>query len=258
MNEHRFTLFIRSIHKCASTLILLHYLDEPTGETEVARILGISVSNARVLLASLELLGLVVRTGRYNGYQLSREARSLGLINPTDEIFRYPSIIINDLNNESESQKILKKEGEGLRAKNINKWGATAKKSRFERRAERSGESEDEDQPEPKGRKGQKSEPLTWKGIPKDLAEAFREARLVPNDRIRALAKKKHITPAYVRAQYLDLVERGHGTQTGFLVHALESNLPARELNENGHLKDCRCHDCDTIGGGYRGWVTNV
>jgi DNA-binding IclR family transcriptional regulator len=74
--------YLRSIRKTAILLILLHILDRPTGETEVARILDISVRSAREMLYSLEQLGLVARTARLNGYHLTPEALQLILLVP--------------------------------------------------------------------------------------------------------------------------------------------------------------------------------
>jgi DNA-binding IclR family transcriptional regulator len=77
--------YLRSLRKTAVVLLLLHFLDRPTGETEVARILDLSVRSSREMLHSLEHLGLVSRSARLNGYCLTESARALSLL-PTSPI----------------------------------------------------------------------------------------------------------------------------------------------------------------------------
>jgi hypothetical protein len=240
--------FLRQHRKTMPLLVALHILEGPTGETEIARILEISCRSARDLLDSLERLGLAVRTGRYSSFVLSQEALDLKFLDRSGKLFR-SSIINNDsdscLNSSPESIKTIKT----LTREDHTARGGSGKKVRFGGYRDKTGENDVDSS-------GEARRTVDWEGIPADLVQAFREARLLPNHRTRELAKQEHITPTYVRAHYQELVERGLGDQTGILICTLEANMPMPEVNESGHLKGCECEDCQ-CSGEYRGWVSS-
>jgi DNA-binding IscR family transcriptional regulator len=254
---------LRQIRKTMIVLIAMTTLGKPTGETELSRILEVSNKLARAQLDSLEKLGLVVRRGRYASFELTGDALELGLLDPsgklypttgkifltTGEVFPTPINIINDsvkdLNRDSpESIKTIKT----LTRANHYARGARGKIFPSFKVV---------DKPVDKPVDNFKTSSIDkWEGIPPDLAQAFREVKLMPNDRTRALAQEAHITPDYVRAIYRQLAERGMGSQTGLLVVQLEANMPAPNLMDIGHIRDCTCAECsgpDT----YKGWTSS-
>jgi hypothetical protein len=241
---------IRQIRKTSIVLIVMFNLCRPTGETEIGRILELSSKSARDKLDSLERLGLVVRRGRFASFELTPNAFELGLCDPSGKIYRssgniYRSpIIINELNNDlnnSDSIKTIKT----LTREDHNARNGSGKNFP-------SSQAVDKPVDNPVDKSGITFKPDPWDGIPQDLAKAFREARLLPNQLIRNLAQQEHITPEYVRAHYQDLVERGRGGQTGLLVKILEAGTPAPETNSQGHAKNCTCHKCYKLA--YLSW----
>jgi biotin operon repressor len=88
MLTHEQIKFLRATKNSIVTLLLLHLLDRPTGETELACFLGCSTRTARQQLASLEKLGFAFRLSRYSGYTLTDYARHLKLFDPSGRLFQ--------------------------------------------------------------------------------------------------------------------------------------------------------------------------
>jgi uncharacterized Zn ribbon protein/biotin operon repressor len=258
---------IRQIRKTIMILVAMYILGKPTGETEIGRVLDISGKSAREQLDSLERLGYVVRNGRKTGFTLTEEALCLGIFdhsgklyrNDSGKVFRNP-IIINDSDNNlnciksnnlknSDSITIIK----DLTREDHNAQVRYGKKFHSCQVVDKTVDNPVDNSVD---NFEKSSSHDTWEGIPHDLVEAFRKARLLPNQRIHRLAQQKHITPTYVRAHYQDLVKRGRGDQTGLLVKILEANTPMPEVNELGHLLGCECQECQSSGE-YRGWESS-
>ena len=69
---------LRSIKKTAVVMLLMMRLDpRPTGESEIARLLGINKETARTYLRSLAACSLIARAYRNNGYILTAGGRQL-------------------------------------------------------------------------------------------------------------------------------------------------------------------------------------
>jgi uncharacterized Zn ribbon protein len=261
---------VRQLRKTNIVLIVMFILGKPTGETEIGRILEISNKTAREQLDSLEKLGYVVRTGRFARFEITAAALQLGLLDPSGKLYpktgkNYPttgevfpsSIIINDSDNnlikDSDSITIIK----DLTPEDHNAQVRYGKKFHTCQVVPKNVPNPVDNPVDNSVDNFEKSSSHdTWEGIPHDLVEAFRKARLLPNQRIHRLAQQKHITPTYVRAHYQDLVKRGRGDQTGLLVKILEANTPMPEVNELGHLLGCECQECQSSGE-YRGWESS-
>jgi DNA-binding transcriptional ArsR family regulator len=69
----------RSLKNTSTLLLLMFRLDRPAGETELAEILDQSPKTVRGHLRSLKYLGVVTRTNRYSGWQLTQGGRQLVL-----------------------------------------------------------------------------------------------------------------------------------------------------------------------------------
>jgi predicted DNA-binding transcriptional regulator len=180
----------RLLKHTAIVYLLLLYLDQPTGESEVARILEIDRKTARKHLLSLTYLGLVTRLKRQSGYILTGAGRQMILgESPTEEpnikkMGRFsPFSIVNTVNVVNDEE---------LKEKEINHHVG-----KF---------SPVEDDP--------KKDPI-W--------DALNAAGISRNRRTARLAKLPHITPEYITAHHQALKESGKGNSTGLLITILES-----------------------------------
>jgi hypothetical protein len=255
---------VRQIRKTCIVLIVMYILGKPSGETEIGRILEVSSKTARDKLDSLERLELVVRRGRFASFELTPNAFELGLCDPSGKIYRSSGNIYRTTGNIYRKSIIIINDSDNDLKDSLNSESITTKRSltREDHYArDRSGKFfpsrrvVDKTVDKPVDNAVDKSEnpsqPLNWDGIRPDLARAFREAGLLPNQRVRALAQLEHLTPEYVRAHRQHLVARGKGSHTGLLVKILEGAAPMPEPAQ--HALTCECEECIRPGY-YRGW----
>ena len=203
----------RLLKRTAIVYLLLLYLDRPVGESEIARLLEIDRTTARKHLRSLSTIGVVSRAHFHNGYILTGSGRQMILGEPP------------------------------LEQPNINGMGrfspvsitTTIKESKY---------IDDLNIVE---------EDLTDQLVKKPPVEntpvwtALHEAGITRNRRTERLSQLPHITPEYITGHPLALQRAGKGSHTGLLVTILESGEPAPELNENRHLTDCDCLECNRL-----------
>jgi hypothetical protein len=255
---------VRCIRKTCIVMIVMYILGRPTGETEISRILEISSKSARELLDSLERVELVVRTGRCASFELTQKALELGLFDDTGTIYRSSGEIYRTTGNIYRKSLIIINDSDNDLKDSLNSESLTTKRSltREDHYArDRSGKFFPSRRVVPKtvdkpvdnsvDKSENPSQPFNWDGIPPDLARALREAGLLPNQRVRALAQLEHLTPEYVRAHRQHLVARGKGSHTGLLVKILEGAAPMPEPAQ--HALTCECEECIRPGY-YRGW----
>ena len=72
------------------------------------------------------------------------------------------------------------------------------------------------------------------------------EAGIHRNDRIRALLKKPHMNPAYLRAKLEDYKarEKDNPGWLGLVIQGMEEAEPSDPRAPNGHRMDCQCSKC--------------
>jgi len=59
------------------------------------------------------------------------------------------------------------------------------------------------------------------------------------------MAALPHVTPEYVKAHAL--LAREQGLSTGLLITRIRCGDPAPELNQLGHLRTCKCQECQSL-----------
>jgi hypothetical protein len=234
---------LRSIQKTAHILLLLLMLDRPTGETEIAGILGLSPTTARAGLASLARIGLACREDHKNGYLASPAARVFIFGNPTGKILPVAPITTIMLTNDSISNliEVIDPTGKKTPVGGENGAGVDNSPESGDKPVDKSGENS--------SGAGPPGEPEIE--IDPELGEALRLAGITLNPRTRKLLELPHMTAEYVRRHHAALVKIKKGRETGLLITILESGAPPY-VDDPLHPTGCSCRNCRSK---YNDWL---